>query len=757
MKRPQTRFVRILNRLAESFTLVPTPNRRKHHLSSVEYRALEHRRLLAVFTVDTISDDLNSQPDGQISLREAITAANTNAAFGDAAAGDSSPDFIRFASSIAGQTISLSGTELEITDGLVIRGDNANITIDAGGQSRIFSVNTDQRIAFTELTLTGGNAREGGAVLTQGEGRVQFFRSTITNNRATASRSGGGGILNLDSDVFLANSQVTDNFSHGLGGGVFSAFGVVRLFESALTSNEAEIGGGVAIGFGDLFSSGSQISSNETSSDPAAPDRDDDSLGLLGGVLSGGATSLSLSGGGIALVGTNATSVINNTEITENISPRAGGGIYIGADNRVYLSNGTDVSLNQAIVTRSNGFGFTSGGGISNSGLLRATDVTFSGNSATAEIDGGSGGAISSRGVLSIHRSTFTDNVAQNGGGAIVAGGQLNVSASTFSGNRSAGSPFPHRSSEGGAILVGAPNAVIDGSTFEENVGGDHGGAVTIRSGDLQISNSRFLQNVSLSQDSQVNGSGGGGAIFNDEASLRIYSSTFAGNTAKTKYESGGEVFRYGRGGAIYSKDGTLEVAGSSFFDNVAEGSGGALAITDGGDALVFESTFGDENGRGNLARLVRSVGTFSLEGTNLGGAIFVDGRADNATSLRLQGSTLAGNKARNSGGGLWAGEHTQVQVYASRSQPTRFIGNQALAHDGGGAFLQSNDVIIADAVFESNKARDGAGIYTDGADLTLVRSQITSNEARRRGDDFFDNTDFFSNFASTVGDVFEV
>jgi hypothetical protein len=60
--------------------------------------------------------------DAKISLREAITAANTNAAFGDAAAGQAdftggpSGDTITFAASLDGQTITLGGVELTITD-----------------------------------------------------------------------------------------------------------------------------------------------------------------------------------------------------------------------------------------------------------------------------------------------------------------------------------------------------------------------------------------------------------------------------------------------------------------------------------------------------------------------------------------------------------------------------------------------------------------------------------------------------------------
>ena len=48
---------------------------------------LETRRLLANIVVNTLGDaasDGDGSTDGQISLREAIIAANTNAAFGDA-------------------------------------------------------------------------------------------------------------------------------------------------------------------------------------------------------------------------------------------------------------------------------------------------------------------------------------------------------------------------------------------------------------------------------------------------------------------------------------------------------------------------------------------------------------------------------------------------------------------------------------------------------------------------------------------------
>ena len=741
MSSSATRFVQFLNRFAQRFSSAPRRIERKQRFGSHGYQALEDRRLLAVFVVNTITDDLSAQPDGLLSLREAITAANTNAAFGDASAGESTPDFILFSPSIAGQTISLSGSALEITDGLVFRGDGRDITIDAGGQSRIFSINTDQRVAFTELTISGGEALEGGAVLTQGEGRVQFFRSTISNNVSTARLSSGGAILNVNSNLLLSNSEVTDNVSNGVGGGIYSTFGTVQLHQSTVSSNVATTGGGIAIAFGNLFSTDSVISSNEFSSRPISVE-DGDASGLLGDVLSSEQREFG-GGGGIALLGT-ATAVINNTTISEN-SANSGGGIYISEDSRSFLARGTEVSLNEAVDPVGD-FRFSSGGGISNAGILRATDVTFSSNSATASFQGGFGGAIvSNGGVMSFHRSLFSDNFARGGAGAIDAvGTQLNISESTFSGNSDQGNPFPEFVAGGGAIAFGGGDAVVVNSIFEGNVGSSFGGAISLRGSatNFQLIGSQFIRNVSQSFVVGAGPNFGGGAIINASGNLEIYSSEFVGNTAEMDS---------GAGGAVLSAGGTLTVAGSSFFENVAQGSGGALAIT-GGSAVVFESTFGDENGRGNLARRVTDFPST----LNRGGAIFVDGTADNPASLRIHGSTLAGNRARHDGGGLFAGDNTQVEIFSSPSQQTRFIGNQALAQDGGGVFFQSSDVRIVDAVFESNQARSGAGIYADGARLTLVRSQVTSNEARRFGDDFFDDTESFDNFGSTIDDVFE-
>ncbi|MEZ5941406.1 MAG: CSLREA domain-containing protein [Planctomycetaceae bacterium] len=107
---------------------------------------LEERRLLTAYVVDTLDDDPaggTGDTDGFISLREAVQAANTNAVFGDAPAGNSGAvDTISLSATLNGNSIFLGGSQLIISDALSIAGPGADLlTIDAIGNSRVFLVN----------------------------------------------------------------------------------------------------------------------------------------------------------------------------------------------------------------------------------------------------------------------------------------------------------------------------------------------------------------------------------------------------------------------------------------------------------------------------------------------------------------------------------------------------------------------------------------------------------------------------------------
>ena len=97
---------------------------------------------MAIITVTTLDDTIVAL-DGEVSLREALLAANTDASVDGSDAG-SGADIIVFDSSLFG-TISLAQGQLVIASDVIIDGDSdgdliSDITIDAAGASRVLLV-----------------------------------------------------------------------------------------------------------------------------------------------------------------------------------------------------------------------------------------------------------------------------------------------------------------------------------------------------------------------------------------------------------------------------------------------------------------------------------------------------------------------------------------------------------------------------------------------------------------------------------------
>ena len=112
--------------------------------------------MLAVITVDSLAD--NFVLDGNITLREAVQAANADTSVDGSVAG-SGADTINFSTALSGQTITLAGLELEVTEALTIDATALanNVTIDADELSRIFNITAPTGdFQFNGLTLTGG-------------------------------------------------------------------------------------------------------------------------------------------------------------------------------------------------------------------------------------------------------------------------------------------------------------------------------------------------------------------------------------------------------------------------------------------------------------------------------------------------------------------------------------------------------------------------------------------------------------------------
>ncbi len=293
-------------------------------------------------------------------------------------------------------------------------------------------------------------------------------------------------------------------------------------------------------------------------------------------------------------------------------------GILVGGGGAIYSSS-RQITIDDSIFenNRSTSLATPTGGGaimISTNqtagGYIKGS--TFTGNSAAND-----GGAIYFNNVANFTISddtAFIGNSAGNYGGALYVGGDTysilnSVNDVMFSGNNA---------ENGGAIYFKNGMASFDNVTFEDNTAsltdgfGGYGGAIYVdkfapRGSNIPeytgitIDNSKFSGNEALD----------GGAIYtkNDSALDTVSNTTFEGNSAEL------------RGGAIYIDDASLKVQNSTFKNNNSGTRGGAIAF-------YAIKTEGDEN---SVKSLIIENSDFigNTSEQNSGGAIYINASSD--------------------------------------------------------------------------------------------------------------------------------
>ena len=239
---------------------------------------LEPRMLLSSYVVDTLVDESDGDYSaGDLSLREAVLLANDSAGADD----------IQFDISLAGGTITLGGSEMEITESLDLEAPAGGLTIDANGSSRVFDIDTSEAVSLTGLTLTGGVAALGGAVLSRADlsldgcvllgnsatsgggiyslGSLSMQDCSVVSN--SASTAGGGIYLfGLSAELTLINVTVGANAALVSGGGVEVALGTAAIHNSTIAGNSGAVVGGVLIAAlaGDVVLQSSIVADNTT-------------------------------------------------------------------------------------------------------------------------------------------------------------------------------------------------------------------------------------------------------------------------------------------------------------------------------------------------------------------------------------------------------------------------------------------------------------------------------------------------------------
>lgn len=206
----------------------------------------------AFITVTTTDDELNDDHD--CALREAIIAANTDAAVDNCPAGQGADTVLlppgTYVLTLPGADEDAAATgDLDITDDLMLLRQFAGETVvDGNGLDRVFQVGTGVQVTIDGLTVQGGDsgAAAGGGIFCSGT--LTLTHSTVTENSALYWAGGiqnaaGGHMTILDSTI--RDNVVVDLPPAGCMGGGIRSLGTLLLERSALTGNTAYCAGAI--------------------------------------------------------------------------------------------------------------------------------------------------------------------------------------------------------------------------------------------------------------------------------------------------------------------------------------------------------------------------------------------------------------------------------------------------------------------------------------------------------------------------------
>ena len=240
--------------------------------------------------------------DGECSLREAITAANTDTASGgmpgECVAGAGADEVL------VGQAVTLDVVDHvssgpnglpSITSEITIRGLNGEVTIErspSAPEFRLLRVANTGRLVLERVVLREGDPggfNTGGAILNLGE--LTLIESRVTDNAAYQ----GGGLSNdsIGASIAIRDSTISGNTAGYRGGGLINYTGgaTATLANSTLSENEAFRGGGVFAYFGSVTLTNSTLSGNVATLAGGGANADFGTVNLLNSTLSGNSAS----------------------------------------------------------------------------------------------------------------------------------------------------------------------------------------------------------------------------------------------------------------------------------------------------------------------------------------------------------------------------------------------------------------------------------------------------------------------------------
>jgi hypothetical protein len=480
--------------------------------------SLESRVLLTSYVVTTLSDAI--APDGQVSLREAITAAVSGVASGDALAGGAS-NSIAFLPSLTAtpQTLDLALALPDLTGVLTLTGpgsDRLTINRNSGSAFRLFNVTAGATVTIEGLKLTNGSSAAGGAILNQGSlslnnvwlagnvtsgsgtvsgggalsniaGVVSINASTISSNSASGTGTGGGGIDNVNGTMTITSTTLYNNVSLGNFGGALRMQGnsSLTITSSTIYNNSAGSSrGGIYVAAGKLTMGNTIVAGN-------LPLSQADIFWLSGTLTSNGFNYVGAMGTGS---NSNFANGVNHDQLgttAARLAPMLGA-LQVNAPGRVPTllpQNGTSGTLLDSgsalgLFTDANGQARTFDDAAANASGSDGTDIGAVEVGPHASISGNAAAVINGSATPSTANGTDFGAIVQNGGTLSQTFTVFNTGQRTLTlGAVSVPAGYSSNRNSSWSIAPGASDTFT--VTFSDSgIGGQHPGTVSVATND---------------------------------------------------------------------------------------------------------------------------------------------------------------------------------------------------------------------------------------------------------------------------------
>jgi hypothetical protein len=622
-----------------------------------------------------------------------------------------------------------------------------------------------------------------GAILL-GAGSASTIFSGTNGQYALGTTLPAAQTLSLNDMTFTLGSPTT-----GLGGGLAIGGGQVTTNNVNLTNNKAQDGAGAFVSQGaSLTMNGGTVSGNVATAGSLA-------LSGAGGAfyVNGRTTSPAAAAGQLTL---NNVTVNNNSAVGSASAATGNGGAIFNAGTTTITGSTFNANVATASTNTSNprrGMGgaiFNGANDADDLPSLNISNTTITGGLASGSFNASSGGAIAnaeSFGGLAGAALT-ANNVTLDGNAALVGAGILQSGSATITGGAIKNSSAFSGAGVYQTLLVATaavrPSATFDGTAFTNNIANGatlanfgNGGAIWNQA-TLTVKNANLTGNQAVASSAASTISGWGGAIYNgplaanDLPTLNISNSQLNGGTAASNALVGGGIANVGNlFGFAGAANGQLTATNVTFSKISAQTAG---AVYTGGTTSITGSTF-DQNKASASFGIGGALEAAKLPATGANPVVTIDSTAFTAntapvggalalgfgmnTTLR-NGSSVTGNNAGVSAGGIYNAGATTVQDSS--------VSSNNAAFQGGGIYNGSNTATDAPALTLVNASVDGntapnvgGGIVTlAGATLNATNGDVSNNSAVAGGGLYvgdnapasFDGTDFVSNSATASG-----